>query len=127
MAQTDRDTAPRAARENGERALLDIFALVREAMTQRLQVWAYVEGRAVHFCSQALGWRGDEAYVLALVFRDRCVEDVRGGTRQWGLGWRWLRLADLRIPALRRGEWISLPRDQRPARNFLTRVYCEAE
>jgi hypothetical protein len=42
--------APRAAGANAEQALLDIFALIREAMTQRAQVWAYLEGRAVHFC-----------------------------------------------------------------------------
>jgi hypothetical protein len=107
--------------------LLDIFALIREAMTQRAQVWAYLEGQAVHFCPRALGWRGDEAYVLALVLPDRFAEGFKGGTRQGRLGWRWLRLADLRIPALRRGEWISFPRDQQPATSFLTRVYCEAE
>jgi hypothetical protein len=104
--------------------LLGVFALVREAIVRHAQVWAYVDGRALHFCPQTLGWRGEEPYVQALVLRER-PEGAHEGWA-WLVGWQWLRLADLRIPALRDGEWISCPRDQRPRTIFLTSIYCDA-
>ncbi len=120
-----RSTSPRGAAGSVGQLPLDTFALIREAIVHRAQVWAILYGGPIHFCLHALGWRGEEAYVQALVLEAHRESIGEGGTRERLLRWQWLRLADLRIPVLRHGEWINCPRDQRPVTTFLTRVYCE--
>ncbi len=107
---------------------LETFALVRRAIQNREQLWSCCGGQALRFCPHALGWRGDAAYVLGLVLRERREPAADGATWEWLMEWRWIRLADLEIPSARRGDWIASPREQRPrATEFLTRVYLEAE
>ncbi len=126
MNASEQSTARQAIEENGGKPLLDTVALIREAIGARAQVWADVHGHTVRFCPQALGWRGDDAYVQALILQPRPGGVVEGGTWQWLLRWQWIRLADLQIAALGGGQWIGCPCEQRPGREFLTRVYCEA-
>jgi hypothetical protein len=130
MNLSDRTTNPHAAAEIAPHVSLETFALIREAIAQRAQVWAYVGGRGIRFCPHALGWRGEDAYVQVLVLPERHGSVGEGGTNDgawpWLLAWQWLKLADLTIPCLRQGEWITCAGDQRPATNFLTRLYCEA-
>jgi len=125
MIAPDRSTAPRAGGEIAPGVTTDAFGVICEAMRRHAQVWAYVEGRPIHFCPQALGWHGEDVYVQALVLRER-PGNVEGGGWEWLLRWKWLRLADVQIPALRPGDWIGCPPDQRPSIDFLTRVYREA-
>ena len=50
-----------------------------------------------------------------------CREDViGGGTWQWLPNWQWVRRADLEIPMVRRGEWITCPPEQRSDLDFLS-------
>jgi hypothetical protein len=107
--------------------MLDHCALVRGAIRDRQQVCASVGGRPVRLCPQALGWRGEEAYVQAVVLQERRGPGIEGGPWQWLLSWQWIRLADLAISCAVAGEWVTCPRDQRPDRDFLTQVVCEAE
>jgi hypothetical protein len=126
MNASEPTTTPQPAETRAGEPVRDSFALIREAIAERSQVWAYVDGRAIHFCPQTLGWHGDDAYVHALVLQPRPGSVVEGGTWQWLLRWQWIRLADLQIPTLGGGQWIGCPREQRPDTNFLSRVYCEA-
>ena len=116
----ERSTAPRGAAASVGQESLEIFGLLREAIVRRAQVWAILHGEPIHFCPHALGWRGDEAYVQALVLQER-REDVSEGST-----WQWVRLADLEIPVVRHGEWIMCPPEQRPDLDFLTLAYCVA-
>jgi hypothetical protein len=122
----ERSTAPRGAAASVGQESLEIFGLLREAIVRRAQVWAILHGERIHFCPHALGWRGDEAYVQALVLQERRENVIEGGTWQWLPSWQWVRLADLEIPVVRRGEWITCPPEQRPELDFLTLAYCVA-
>jgi hypothetical protein len=126
MQYSERSTTPRGAAASVGQESLEIFGLIREAIVRRAQVWANLHGGPIHFCPHALGWRDDDAYVQALVLQERRAGVVEGGTWQWLPNWQWLRLADLEIPVLRRGDWITCPPEQRPALSFLTLTYCVA-
>jgi hypothetical protein len=41
--------------------------------------------------------------------------------------WQWIRLADLSIPFARKAEWVTCPRELRPATDFLSHIVIEAE
>jgi hypothetical protein len=101
--------------------------VIRCAVAEREQVWAYVDGHLIRLCPHALGWRGDEAYVLALVLRERPGTAVEAAPWEWLLGWEWLPVAALESPCRRQGDWITCPREQRPPTDFLSVVCCEAE
>ena len=120
MHSSKGSTAPRVAAANVGQISLEIFGLIRETIVRQAQVWANLHGERIHFCPHALGWRGDEAYVQALVLQERREDVIEGGT------WQWVRLADLEIPVIRRGEWITCPPEQRPDLDFLTLAYCVA-
>lgn len=106
---------------------LDTLALVHGAIRNKEELWGYMEGRGIRLCPHAVGQRGDEIYVLGLVIREREGVVVEGAGWEWLTEWRWIRLAELQIPVAHRGEWITCPQDRRPPRDFLTRIYVEAE
>jgi hypothetical protein len=107
---------------------VETIGLVRRAICAREQVAGYLEGQGVRLCPHALGWRGEDIYVLGLVLRQRREPVADGPDWEWLMDWRWIRLADLRIPVAQKGDWVTCPRAQRPnASAFLTRVYVEAE
>lgn len=102
---------------------LATFALVYHAVRTQQQIVGYVKGQGICFCPHAVGWRGADPYVLALVLPER-AEARPDPLREW----QWLCLADLGIPAVREGRWITAPRAQRPpAAAFLTHVYAEID
>jgi len=106
---------------------LEGFVLIQDAMRRKEQVWGYLDGQCVRFCPHALGWREAEPYVLGLALEPRRDAPMEGGGWEWLLEWRWIRLADLRIPCARKGEWVTSPREQRPPASFLSAVYQELE
>ena len=118
---------PRNSAAVGAGPSLDAFALIDNAMRRKEQVWGYLDGRPVRFCPHVLGWRDAEPYVLGLLMEPRHDASIEGGGWEWLLNWQWVRLADLRIPCVRNGEWISCPREQRPPSSFLSAVYQELE
>ncbi len=106
--------------------LLETFILIHRAIQHREQLWGYCKGQPVRLCPHALGWRDDDAYVLALVLSDR-REPADGASWEWLMEWQWIRLPDLDIPFARRDAWVTCPREHRPSTDFLTQVSIEAE
>ncbi len=107
---------------------LDTFAIVHQAIIHREEVWAYRKGQGIRFCPHALGWRGDDPYVLGLILRERREGLRDGASWEWLMEWQWLGLRDLEVPLARKGEWMTCPADRRPcAAEFLTEVYAQAE
>ncbi len=121
-------TRGRARPDIGAGVPLETFALAQRAMLRREQIWGYLKGWRIRFCPHALGWRGDDPYVLGLILEDRQERLLNESVRETLLEWQWVRLADLAIPVALKGEWISCPKGRRPAASeFLTEVYAEAE
>jgi hypothetical protein len=127
MAPSDAgDTATRDTRPGVQK--IEVLGLLRSAICAREQIAGYLEGQGVRFCPHALGWRGEDLYVLGLVLRERHEPVADGPAWEWLMDWRWIRLADLHISVAYKGDWVTCPRTQRPsASEFLTRVYVEAE
>jgi hypothetical protein len=105
---------------------LETFVLMHRAIQKREQVWGYCKGEGVRVCPHALGWRGDDAYVLGLVLRGR-RERADEGAWGWLMEWRWIPLADFDVPSARKDGWVTCPREHRPSTDFLTQVTIEAE
>lgn len=121
-------TRGRVRPDVGAGVSLETFALVHRAILQREQVWSFLKGRRTRFCPHALGWRDEDPHVLGLLIQDRHEQLLDDGGWEWLLEWQWMRLADLAIRVARKSEWITCPRDQRPAAaEFLTTVYVETE
>ncbi len=121
-------TRGRTKTDIGSGVPLEMFTLVHQAILKHEQIWGYLKGWRIRFCPHALGWRHDDPHVLALMLKDRQERFLDADRREWLLEWQWLRLADLAIPIPRKGEWITRPKESRPAvSEFLTEVYVEAE
>jgi len=123
---TTASTASRTGDDIAPAVPLETFALIQRAILHREQLWGYCKGQGIRICPHALGWRGEDPFVLGLVINDR-REPVEGASWEWLMEWQWVRLADLQIPFARKGDWVTCPREHRPSTDFLTHVYIEAD
>ncbi len=106
----------------------ETFPQLHQAIVERQEIEGFLKGWRIRFCPHALGWREDDPYVLGLLLEDGQARFPDGGSSEWLLEWRWLRLADLTLPVARKGGSITCPIGQRPAASaFLTEVEAESD
>lgn len=95
-----------------------VRATIRQAIQGKRQVMARKRGEPICFCPHALGERNGEAYALGFLL---ATDTADLAPRSW----QWIRLADLREVALRRGVWLTAQRWSRPSVRFLDTVLVE--
>jgi hypothetical protein len=95
---------------------MPIRDLLRVAIAEKEQVFAFRKGRLLAFCPHALASGPNGPYVLAfLVAMDAELLDLPTPRR-----WTWIPLAELGTVMRRPGEWFSGPPESRPVLRSLT-------